>query len=414
MSRTLAILALSATVLSAQGGPTKVTTVRVASHRFTPKFAVLGELEAKRTVQIGAEVAGRVASTEFEEGERFDEGESLLHLDTKTREIAARGAKARLEVARQQLAEYKAGARPEEILESEAGVERAKALLAEAEEDLERERGKQRSDIGSQKSLTVAAALAATRRAELASAEQQLALVRLGPRVEQLARAEAEVALRQSEVDAIEDEIQRATIKAPFTSAVVEKHVGTGSYVRAGDPVASLVQIDPIRVTLSVPERNLSLAKIGSEVRMRIDAFHDEEFRGEIKAIVPRGDKLARSFPVRLEMANKDGRLLPGMFVRAELEGESRDGMAVPRDAVVTSGTGSIVYTVVDGKASIVPVTLGEVDGDLVEIRGPLASGAEVIVRGNDGLRPGTPVVVLPPADSAPNGATGTEGGAKR
>lgn len=404
MQRVLAGVAFLACLLPAQGGPTKVTTARVRQHAFAERVQVLGEVEAKRTVQLGAEVAGRVASTSFEEGERFDEGAVLLRLDTGAREIAVRGAEARLEVARQQFAEFKAGSRREEILDAEANLEQAKALLIEAEEDLERERGKQQSDIGSQKTLTIANALAASRRAAVASAEQQLALVRKGPRIEQLARAEADVALRQAEVDTIKDEIARATIHAPFRCAVTQKLVGTGSFVRVGDPVASLVQIDPIRVTLSVPERHLALAKVGADVVLQVDAYEGEELRAEVRAIVPRGDGLARTFPVRLEVPNPDGRLLPGMFVRATLVGTSRNKLAVPRDAVVTTSAGSVVYVVTDGKAAIVPVQALAVDGDLIEIEGPaggpITEGAEVIVRGNDGLRPGTAVEVLPTSNA--------------
>lgn len=396
MIRSAVVLALMTSLVSAQRGPAKVTTTQVVRHRFTPKLVVLGELEAKRTVDLGAEVAGRVASTTFEEGNRFQRGDPLLALDTKMREIQARGATARLRAAEQQLAEYRSGSRPEEVLEAEAVVARAVALLKEAEEDLERERGKQKSDIGSQKSLTVAKALAASRRAELESANQKLALVREGPRAEVIARAESDVALRKSELDAIQDEIRRAAVRAPFDCVVTQKRVGTGSYVRVGDPVASLVQIDPIRVTVSVPEKSVALVKIGTEISLKLDAFPKKDFRATVRAIIPSGDRLARAFPVRLEMPNPTLQLLPGMFVRASIPAGEREGLAVPRDAVVSSPRGSVVYVVRDGTAQIAPVQTGESDGDLVEIRGRIDPGAEVVVRGNDGLRPGSPVVVLP------------------
>lgn len=395
MLRNLVTPLLLASLVSAQGGPAKVTVTKVVEHRFTPKIIVLGELEAKRTVDLGAEVAGRVAMTSFEEGDRLTQGEKLLSLDTRARAIQARGAKARLEAAAQQLAEYKAGSRPEEILEAESRVARTTALLEEAEENLERERGKQKSDIGSQKTLTVAIAVAASLRAERAAAQQQLALVRQGPRAEVIARAESDVALRQSELDAIEDEIEKAIVGAPFDCVVTKKRVGTGSYVRVGDAVASLVQIDPIRVTVSVPEKSVGLVTPGQKLVLRLDAFPGKPFAAEVKAVIPSGDSLARAFPVRLEMPNPDARLLPGMFVRAELPVGERRALAVPRDAVVTSARGSVVYTVVEGKAQIAPVTVGEVDGDLVEIRGPVTAGASVVLRGNDGLRPGSAIVVL-------------------
>lgn len=373
----------------------KVTTTEVVSMRFAAAERVSGELIAKRVVELGSEVAGRVASTSFEEGASLAEGHALLVLDTKLLALRAAGARARVAAAEQQLLEFRAGARTEEIGDAEAEVARCRALSVDAERNLERERAKRKQDIGSDKALTDARALAATRKAELESAEQKLALIKAGPRDERIARAEQDLALRKSELDEILVSIEKATIRAPFDAVVTRKRVGTGSFVRVGDPVASLVQIDPIRVRLSVPARSIGFAKRGAKLRFEIDALPGETFEGTTTAIIPDADRMSRAFPVHLELANPKARLLPGMFVRAQLRGVERDALALPRDAIVSSPRGSVVYVVRDGKAQLVPVRIGEAEKGMVEIRGDIEVGTAVIVRGNDGLRPGSDVIVV-------------------
>jgi multidrug efflux pump subunit AcrA (membrane-fusion protein) len=98
---------------------------------------------------------------------------------------------------------------------------------------------------------------------------------------------------------------------------------------------------------------------------------------------------------VRIEISNPDGVIKPGMLGRATIStGELRKAVLVPKDALVFTATGTAVYTVVDQVAQFVPVRIGAEHGSRIEVDGDLRPGLDVVVRGNERLRPGQPVTI--------------------
>ena len=126
-------------------------------------------------------------------------------------------------------------------------------------------------------------------------------------------------------------------------------------------------------------------------------AIPSRTFPGEVEAIVPLADRLARTFPVKVRLANTRHSILPGMAARASVPLPSPEAsLAVPSDAVVRTETGFLVYVVREGKAALVPVKPGISEEGLIEVRGELSEGEQVVVRGNERLRPGAPVEIVP------------------
>lgn len=401
----LLALGLATSAACPQGPPAKVTTTKVIRHTFRPSTTVLGEAEALRKVDVSTEVEGLVEELAVDEGARVEAGDLLLRLRTVTHEIRKRAAKAQLEIAKMWVDQYVRGTRPEEIDASKEAVAETEALLAEAEEDLERQKGLQESDVGSVKELMVARARAHSLRAILRKRKKELELLEQGPRAEVKARAEAQRALRQAELDQIEDEIVRARITAPFRGVLAQKLAEKGAYLRPGEAVFRLVQMDPIRVVVTVPEWLIGRVQQGTSLEIVFDAFPGESFEGKIDAIIPTADRTTRTFPVKLILDNKAYRILPGMVARAKIPtAEGGEALAVPRDAVVRGPMGTVVFKVADGAVQPAPVELGASAGQLVEVAGPLKEGDTVVRRGNEGLRPGQKVIVV--------GSEGAEPGA--
>jgi RND family efflux transporter MFP subunit len=177
---------------------------------------------------------------------------------------------------------------------------------------------------------------------------------------------------------------------------VVKRHALIGQWLGEGNPVVTLAVLDPIRVMVPVPEGNVTSVKMGDSAEVSFDALPGKVFRGFIKAIIPRGDEAARTFPVRVEIENPDTEIKAGMLGRVTLPtGVTHRALLVPKDALVLSGSGKMVYVVDRGKARPVPVELGPAHGFLVEILGDLKPGEQVVVRGNERLRPGQPLKIL-------------------
>lgn len=363
--------------------------------RFVERVPVLGAVESPRMVEPSAEVEGLVASMAVKEGDPVAEGDPLLELDTTLRKIALRQAEAELEAARAQLEEYQSGTRPEEIAKAREAAAGAQAELEEAERDLQRVEELWRKAMASERDFTGARAKAQVARHLLAQSKAALALAVAGPRAEMIQRARAQVALAQAGVDKIAEELRRAVVRAPFAGVVTARRVEKGGYVRPGEPLLVLVQVDPIRVELSVPEAIVDRVRRGMELSMTFDSIPGERFPGRVQAVVPEGDGKSRLFPVKVALENPGGRLLPGMAARAVIELPAAEpSLAVPIEALVRTETGTHVFAVREGRAVLVPVAAGAVQEGLVAVHGGLEEGESVVVRGNERLQPGASVEV--------------------
>jgi multidrug efflux pump subunit AcrA (membrane-fusion protein) len=353
-----------------------------------------------------------------DEGAAVEAGEVLLRLNADQRRIQKRRAEADLRLVQEQLREYRAGSRPEEIRQAEEAMYSAKALREEALRDLERIQSLYEKSAASQQEFT--AARAAADAAEHTYQEKQAAfeLARKGPRDEMIARAEALVASRQADLEAIVDDIQRAEIRAPYTGVLTEKLVDSGDYLAKGTPAFAMVQVHPIHVNLATPEDAVARIRKNMEIEIRIDAIPGRTFQGTVEAIVPLADRLARTFPVKVRVDNEEGRILPGMAARAGIPLPSPvASLAVPSDAIVRTEAGFVVYVVRGGRAALIPVVPGLSEDGLVEVRGELAEDEPVVIRGNERLRPGASVEIVPagpPAAGPPAreaGSAGQDGG---
>jgi hypothetical protein len=110
-----------------------------------------------------------------------------------------------------------------------------------------------------------------------------------------------------------------------------------------------------------------------------LDAYPEARFRGRVSYIHPFVEEKTRTVKVRVELPNRDGRLKPGMYANVELASPARDGLAIPLDALLDSGTDRVVF-VARGNGHFEPrrVTVGQRLGDTIEIRGGLKEGEEV------------------------------------
>jgi membrane fusion protein (multidrug efflux system) len=150
-----------------------------------------------------------------------------------------------------------------------------------------------------------------------------------------------------------------------------------------------------------VPERYVPAIKKGDQAEVTFDALPGRTFKGAIDAVILRADEAARTFPVRIKISNPDGAIKPGMLGCATLPaGNLHRALLVPKDALVLSGTRKTVFVVINQTARLVPVEIGAAYGPLIEVKGDLKPGLEVVVRGNERLRPGQPVQII--SDAAP------------
>jgi membrane fusion protein, multidrug efflux system len=182
------------------------------------------------------------------------------------------------------------------------------------------------------------------------------------------------------------------TILAPFDGWVAEKLVAVGEQISSGmqaTKVVTLVRIDPLRLSLTVPQQNIGSIKLGQMVRFRVDSFPDHTFEGKVRFLAPVVSHDTRSMLVEAVVANPDAVLYPGLFATAQVELPARKPkVLVPLSAVQKSGDVARVFVVRDGAAHEQVVSLGEASGDKVEVQSGL-TGNETLAARPDLVRDG-------------------------
>lgn len=369
----------------------------------------VGTVLPARTSDVGSAVDGRLIELPIVDGQHVADGEPIAQLLRGLLEIERAGAMAELDRRRQVLAELQAGSRPEEIEQARAGVAGFEARLAYAKDRLARlarlaERGTSTADE-LQDAQTELRAI----EAQLRGSRAALALAEAGPRREQIAQAAAAAAVQEAEVQRIDDQLAKHTIRAPFSGWVVERFTEKGQWVARGGLIARIAELDTVEVEAQVPESSVASLREGDAVRLEFDSAADRAWVGVVARIVPQADLLSRSFPVRIRLDNHvvDGvpALKGGMLARAWLPvGVAGTVTVVPKDALVLGGPRPIVFCIdqtVAGQGVVRPVDValgGAVEGH-VAVRGGLEPGMLVVVRGNERLRPGMKVAFAPPAE---------------
>ncbi len=249
-------------------------------------------------------------------------------------------------------------------------------------------------------------------RADLAAAETSLALERTNlERARQLGDRGVTAAVTldtaQAAADAAEAQVARARalldqrqIVAPFAGMIGLPRVDLGQFIQPGTVIATLQDLDSMRVDFSVTEQQMGSVFIGQHLSLRVEGS-DEEYQGQIFGRDPRVDPATRLLAVRGSV-EAGGRLTPGQFVRITIDLAEEEGViALPQTAVVTSLFGDYVYSVRadEGDAGIlrarqVFVEVGRRSGNLVEIRSGLEPGEKVVIAGQNRLSSNAPVVI--------------------
>jgi RND family efflux transporter MFP subunit len=187
-------------------------------------------------------------------------------------------------------------------------------------------------------------------------------------------------------------DLEQTELRAPFAGVVTERLAQRGEYVATGAAIAHLVDTVQLEARVQAPLKLVDLVRPNMELPVKAGG---EQFKAKVRAVVPVGDARSRQFELRLVLANNA--LNVGASLEVGLpEREAAEGLVVPRDAIAVRQDGDFLMRVrADQTAERVAVTSLATDGDLVTIRGPVAAGDLVVVRGVERLQNGQRVTIL-------------------
>jgi membrane fusion protein, multidrug efflux system len=225
-----------------------------------------------------------------------------------------------------------------------------------------------------------------------------------------LKNAKAQVAQQQAILD-------KKSLRAPFAGHLGIRAVDLGQYLSAGTVIVTLQELDPIFVDFFVPQQSVDQVRLGQIVTVKVDAYKDQTFAGEISAINPKVDASSRNVQIRATMKNPDHKLIPGMYATIDIAtGQPQNFVTLPQTAITYNPYGDTVYLVdskgndAGGKPQLVArqtfVTTGPTRGDQVAILKGVSEGDMIVTAGQLKLHNGTNVLIdnsiTPTADARP------------
>ena len=256
--------------------------------------------------------------------------------------------------------------------------------------------------------------------AERASADRDLAKQQLervrrlraenAAPVAEVERAEANARSAEAALAVLKLQIERTTVRAPFTGVVGQRFVSTGDYVTSASRLLTLQSVDPQRAVLEVPERYAVQLRPGQTVEFTVAAQPDRVFNAQVEFIDPVVQTNSRTIMVKARAPNPGHMLRPGMFIEARLATAKRAGaVVIPEDAVQPQRTANVVWAVVAGKATRRVVQIGTRTQGRVEIIDGVKAGELVVVGGLERMAEGMAVAPQPRGGApAPAKAPGT------
>ena len=173
------------------------------------------------------------------------------------------------------------------------------------------------------------------------------------------------------------------TIRSPIAGVIQSLDARQGMTLSAGQTLAQVTGIGTVWLNAAVPEVQAGSIRVGQSAAVTLSAFPGESFAGRVTAILPTAQADSRTLTVRIELANRSGRLRPGMFASVTLGGGGGQALLVPTEAVIRTGTRTIVMlALADGRYRPAEVRTGREGGGMTEVLAGLGAGEKVVASG--------------------------------
>ncbi len=371
-------------------------------------FEYPGTVRAWATTQLAAEVDGRVEELLFHEGQYVRKGTPLVKLRITPLIIQRDLAQAEKKRVEARLEELNTGTRPEIIEAARSAVAQSRAKVRLAANELKRIEKLFEGGVLSLDEFDKADAEAQAARAELKEKQSMLEENVAGPRAEKIKQEEANQKAAEARIKMIQDDINRATLVAPFNGYIVKKETEVGQWLEKGDAAVSMITAKPLKVEIHVPQFQFNRIDIGASATVILESYENSSpkvFKGKVIEKIRSGDPVSRTFPVRLKVTQTDSQLAPGMLVRVEIKPGKKKGktLFVPKDAIVRTPKETSVWVVREDKdksmkAHKVVVRTGRLEKSLVAVRfkgKKIKPGEWVVVQGNERLKSNSKVKII-------------------
>lgn len=199
----------------------------------------------------------------------------------------------------------------------------------------------------------------------------------------------------KADIDVLKAQIEKTQIIAPFDGVIGLRYVSEGSYIPAATTIASIVQLDPVKIDFFIPERYADMLSLNDKIAFQLSGT-ERSYTAAVYAFEPKINESAGTMRVRAICANPDNKIIPGSFVHVTLNlKQFNNAVMIPTQAVVPQLKGNKVYLCRDGKAFEQEVKIGLRNDSTVQVLQGVNAGDSVLTTGILSVRPGSPLKIL-------------------
>jgi multidrug efflux pump subunit AcrA (membrane-fusion protein) len=348
--------------------------------------AASGTVEALDTVDLGFQVAGRVARVLVEEGQHVRKGETLAELEATDYQFGLQASEGQVGMAQSTFDKAQAGSRREEL-------DQARAAFEKAADDYRRYR-----QLYERKSMAPVDFAKVEAGYRVAKAQYEMA--QNGARIEDRAAAGFVVKQAQAQAGLSRKRVSDSRLISPIEGMVARRSIDPGEMAGVGTPVFSIVNLNPARIRVGIPEAEIGKIHAGQSATISIPALDKTEFQGKVDLVGVAADPNSRTFTVKIAVPNPKLLLKAGMIAEASIEASGTiDVITIPGEAIVHDPQGSMLVYVYfpDGKrVHARRVETGTVRNRDIEILAGLSSEDLIVIAGQHNVREGSRVEVTP------------------
>jgi len=282
-------------------------------------------------VTVSSKIGGQVRKLNFEEGNKVKAGDLLVELDHDLLDIQLRESEAGIDQANAQLRLLRSGARKEDISQAQEQVKQAGINLNNIKQDKDRFSELYKQDAATKQQYDDITAKYNIAQTQYSSAKQNLAKVRTIIRPEEIQSAEANIKRTIAAADILRKNIEDSKIYAPVDGFVSKKFVEAGENVGISSSLLRISNLEQIDLVIYIPETDLGKIKLGQKADIKIDAFKDKNYQGEIIYISPEAEFTPKNiqtpdertklvFAVKIRIPNPQFELKPGLPADATIK----------------------------------------------------------------------------------------------
>ena len=330
-----------------------------------------GTLLSPDQARVSSEVAGIILDVPVQLGSEVRPRDILVRLDTRELQLAVDRAESALRQVEAQLGIDRGQDRQPPADDQIASIRQAVANRDDARNAFKRAEQLHGRGLMSQVDYDTSET-----RLKVAEANYQAA-------IDSALSLKASLQDRRAAFELAQKKLNDALVRAPVAGSIAERLVQPGEYIRENTPVATIVQMNPLKLKTAIQERHAGLIRGGQTVEFFVEAFPDRKFTGKIAYVSPAVDQTTRTFPVEAIVDNPDRVLKPGFFAKGTaLTKVDANVLAAPETAISTLAGVSTVYVIENDKARQQQVSLGARQEGLVEILAGL-TGDETLATTN-------------------------------